>query len=110
MAESPEEKAHWHSVLKAFDGYMQYHVRLTLPFPSHLANSQTDTCRQLSANHARRMAFLALPKDHKAVYEVIGYREKLDAVDEGIRRYVLLLHRDSRAEHSAIGMLNLSMQ
>ena len=27
MADSPEEKAHWHSVLKAFDGYMQYHVR-----------------------------------------------------------------------------------
>lgn len=26
MAESPEEKAHWQSVIKAFDGYMQYHV------------------------------------------------------------------------------------
>lgn len=37
------------------------------------------------------MAFLALPKEHKEVYEVIGYREKLDAVDEGIRRYVPLL-------------------
>jgi hypothetical protein len=31
---------------------------------------------QLSANHARRTAFLALPK------------EQLEAVDEGIRRYV----------------------
>lgn len=36
------------------------------------------------------MAFLALPKDHKEMYEAIGYREKLDAVDEGIRRYVLI--------------------
>jgi hypothetical protein len=26
MAESLEEKAHWQSVIKAFDGYMQYHV------------------------------------------------------------------------------------
>lgn len=34
------------------------------------------------------MAFLALPRDHKDIYEAIGYREKLDAVDESIRRYV----------------------
>ena len=34
------------------------------------------------------MAFLALPRDHKIGYEKIGYREKLDAVDEGIRRWV----------------------
>ncbi|CAD6575410.1 MAG: hypothetical protein TREMPRED_001369 [Tremellales sp. Tagirdzhanova-0007] len=65
MAESQEEKAHWRSVLRAFDGYMQYH---------------------LSANHARRMAFLSLPKEQKQLYADIGYREKLEAVDEGIRR------------------------
>ncbi|RSH82127.1 hypothetical protein EHS25_006060 [Saitozyma podzolica] len=65
MADSVEERAHWRSVLKAFDGYMQYH---------------------LSANHARRMAFLSLPKESKTLYEELGYREKLDAVDEGIRR------------------------
>lgn len=44
---------------------------------------------QLSANHSRRMSFLSLPKDQKAIYDTIGYREKLDAVDEGIRRYGL---------------------
>ncbi|ORY35874.1 N2227-like protein-domain-containing protein [Naematelia encephala] len=65
MADTPEERAHWRSVLRAFDGYMQYH---------------------LSANHARRMAFLQLPKEAKQMYEAIGYREKLEAVDEGIRR------------------------
>lgn len=32
------------------------------------------------------MAFLALPKPTRDVFEHIGYREKLDAVDEGIRR------------------------
>jgi carnosine N-methyltransferase len=32
------------------------------------------------------MAFLSLPKESKALYEELGYREKLDAVDEGIRR------------------------
>ncbi|ORX41215.1 N2227-like protein-domain-containing protein [Kockovaella imperatae] len=65
MADSPEERAHWRAVLKAYDGYMQYH---------------------LSANHARRMAFLQLPKEDKEVYEHLGFREKLEAVDEGIRR------------------------
>jgi carnosine N-methyltransferase len=41
---------------------------------------------QLSANHARRMAFLSLPKDQRELYEQIGFRDKLEAVDEGIRR------------------------
>jgi hypothetical protein len=41
---------------------------------------------QLSANHARRMAFLSLPKEQRIVYESIGFRDKLEAVDEGIRR------------------------
>lgn len=26
MADSPEERQHWRDILKAFDGYMQYHV------------------------------------------------------------------------------------
>jgi len=43
---------------------------------------------QLSANHARRTAFLALPKEQREIYDSVGYREKLEAVDEGIRRYV----------------------
>ncbi|BEJ11480.1 hypothetical protein CspHIS471_0109020 [Cutaneotrichosporon sp. HIS471] len=64
MANSPEERAHWRDVLHAFDGYMQYH---------------------LSANHSRRMSFLALPRDSRDVFESLGYREKLEAVDEGIR-------------------------
>lgn len=29
MANSPEERAHWRDVLRAFDGYMQYHVGLS---------------------------------------------------------------------------------
>lgn len=41
---------------------------------------------KLSANHARRMAFLSLPKEQRAMYESIGFRDKLEAVDEGIRR------------------------
>jgi hypothetical protein len=41
---------------------------------------------QLAANHARRMAFLALPRDQREVYEDIGFRDKLEAVDEGIRQ------------------------
>ncbi|WVQ87773.1 hypothetical protein IAS59_001502 [Cryptococcus gattii] len=65
MSTSAAEKEHWRSVLRAFDGYMRYH---------------------LSANHARRMVFMTLPKAEKEVYELIGYREKLEAVDEGIRR------------------------
>jgi carnosine N-methyltransferase len=32
------------------------------------------------------MAFLSLPKESKAIFEKLGYRDKLDAVDEGIRR------------------------
>lgn len=36
------------------------------------------------------MAFLALPRSSRDIYEELGYREKLDAVDEGIRRYVFL--------------------
>lgn len=45
-----------------------------------------DIDEQLSANHARRTAFLALPKEQREVYDSVGYREKLEAVDEGIRR------------------------
>lgn len=41
---------------------------------------------QLSANHVRRMAFLSLLTEQQELYDSIGYREKLDAVDEGIRR------------------------
>lgn len=37
MSQSPEEKAHWHSVLKAFDGYMQYHVRASSSLSPKLA-------------------------------------------------------------------------
>ncbi|WRT70514.1 uncharacterized protein IL334_007512 [Kwoniella shivajii] len=65
MSDTIEEKDHWRSVIRAFDGYMRYH---------------------LSANHARRMNFLSLPKESKQIFNGIGYREKLDAVDEGIRR------------------------
>ncbi|WVQ85832.1 hypothetical protein IAT38_008000 [Cryptococcus sp. DSM 104549] len=65
MNNSPEEREHWRTVIRAFDGYMRYH---------------------LSANHSRRMNFLSLPKESKEMYTAIGYREKLDAVDEGIRR------------------------
>lgn len=49
---------------------------------------EQETNEQLSANHARRVAFLALPKDQREIYEIVGYREKLEAVDEGIRRCV----------------------
>lgn len=66
------------------------------------------------------MAFLALPKDHKEIYEAIGYREKLDAVDEGIRRYANLhfFWPDYRAkngclwflEADGVGMPNSSMR
>ena len=41
---------------------------------------------QLSANHARRMNLLTLPKDQRELLVEIGYKDKLDAVDEGIRR------------------------
>jgi hypothetical protein len=41
---------------------------------------------QLSANHSRRMGFLTLPKEQRAMLVKLGYRDKLDAVDEGIRR------------------------
>lgn len=81
MTDSAEERAHWKSVLKAFDGYMQYHVRC------HAEPSvPPGAYEQLSANHARRMAFLSLPKEDQEMYEEIGFRDKLEAVDEGIRR------------------------
>lgn len=44
---------------------------------------------QLAANQARRNTFNRLPEDEKEVYDQLGFREKLDAVDEGIRRYSL---------------------
>jgi hypothetical protein len=66
------------------------------------------TSTQLSANHARRMAFLALPKDQRDVYEAVGYREKLEAVDEGIRRYVVPCHvHSSRFHADGVGTPNL---
>jgi hypothetical protein len=32
------------------------------------------------------MGFLTLPKEQRAMLVKLGYRDKLDAVDEGIRR------------------------
>jgi carnosine N-methyltransferase len=32
------------------------------------------------------MAFLSLDKEDKEMYEEIGFKDKLEAVDEGIRR------------------------
>jgi len=81
MANTPEERSHWKQVISSYDGYMQYHV--CLPSPIH-CYCKTD--EQLSANHARRTAFLALPKEQREIYDSVGYREKLEAVDEGIRR------------------------
>ena len=66
MADSPEEKAHWQSVIRALGQYETHH---------------------LTTNHARRMAFLTLPKDSRDAYEELGYLEKIEAVDEAIRRY-----------------------
>ena len=71
---------------------------ISRPFPpvSAIRKRQlTNSCLcartgQLSANHARRMAFLQLPKESKLMLEALGYREKLEAVDEGIRRLVSL--------------------
>jgi len=40
---------------------------------------------QLSANNARRMAFLSLSKEDQEMYEQIGFRDKLEAVDGGMR-------------------------
>ncbi|WVQ70520.1 hypothetical protein IAR50_000039 [Cryptococcus sp. DSM 104548] len=65
MADSPSERRHWQSVIRAFDGYQQYHM---------------------SAQHARRMSVLTLPKAEKEVYKMLGYMDKVDAVDEGIRQ------------------------
>jgi carnosine N-methyltransferase len=79
--ESNEERQHWRDVLRAFDGYMQYHVG---PPPATAPCSLLTA--QLAGNHARRMAFLALPREQRDIYEAIGYRDKLEAVDEGIRR------------------------
>ncbi|KAG7561947.1 hypothetical protein FFLO_02587 [Filobasidium floriforme] len=59
------ELQYFRDTLESFDGYAQYH---------------------LSANHTRRMNMLTLPKDQRALLTEIGYKDKLDAVDEGIRR------------------------
>jgi hypothetical protein len=54
------------------------------------------------------MAFLALPKDQRDVYEAVGYREKLEAVDEGIRLYVVPCHVHSTRFHAdGVGTPNL---
>ncbi|RXK41707.1 hypothetical protein M231_00942 [Tremella mesenterica] len=63
--DSPEERHHWRSVVNAFDHYMRYH---------------------LSANQARRMSFLSLKSEDKILLDSLGYRDKLNAVDEAIRR------------------------
>jgi len=85
MANTPEERTHWKQVTSSYDGYMQYHVCLPAFFCTLILQ---DINGQLSANHARRTAFLALPKEQREIYDSVGYREKLEAVDEGIRRYV----------------------
>ena len=56
------------------------------------------------------MAFLSLPKEQKELYAQIGYREKLEAVDEGIRRRVELerIHQSSGLMSS--GTPSLSMR
>lgn len=41
------------------------------------------------------MAFLELSKEDRKMYETIGYGDKLEAVDEGIRRCASA----GRAEH-----------
>ena len=82
MEDSKEERAHWRSVVEAFKSYERYHVSEA----SHLSKCQIDMEAQLSANHDRRMAFLQLPKEERDVYERLGYLDKIEAVDEGIRR------------------------
>ena len=85
-SDSHDEQAHWASVARTYDGYMRYHVRAPRPARKRRADVQ------LSANHARRMSFLSLRKEDKALLDEIGFREKLDAVDEGIRRSALQVY------------------
>ncbi|KAJ9115859.1 hypothetical protein QFC22_005001 [Naganishia vaughanmartiniae] len=90
MSQSAAEKEleYFRNTLKSFDDYARYHASSTflasLPFKQ--LTSLHAPHLQLSANHARRMGFLTLPKDQRAMLVKLGYRDKLDAVDEGIRR------------------------
>ncbi|KAF7304952.1 N2227 domain-containing protein [Mycena kentingensis (nom. inval.)] len=60
-----EERAHLANVITTFKGYAQY---------------------QLSANNRRRKDLYTLPKPDQDILSKIGYREKLDAVDDAIAK------------------------
>jgi carnosine N-methyltransferase len=82
MSQSAEEKEqeYFRNTLNSYDDYARYHVR-----PSPLLLTPL-TPAQLAVNHIRRMNYLTLPKAQRHVLAELGYRDKLDAVDEGIRR------------------------
>jgi hypothetical protein len=85
------EQKYFEETYEACRDYMTYHV-------SHSRIDRVRGCgcscnkqfhtmsRQLSANHLRRMNFLTLPKDQRDLLINVGFKDKLDAVDEGIRR------------------------
>lgn len=64
-----------------------FYTRYVRYYPLSLART---FIHQLSANHSRRMNFLTLPKAQRDLLVSIGYKEKLERVDEGIRRCVSL--------------------
>ncbi len=87
-ADALAEQRYFEEAYEACRDYMTYHVSL-LSLPQYLHDPRSDVFAhilQLSANHLRRMNLLTLPKAQRELLVSIGFKDKLDAVDEGIRQ------------------------
>jgi hypothetical protein len=85
------EQKYFEETYEACGDYMTYHVSpssidLVREYGWSRNKRFHSMCPQLSANHLRRMNFLTLPKDQRDLLINVGFKDKLDAVDEGIRR------------------------
>ena len=84
------ESIHFNNVLRAFQQYRIYSVRI-LSYPRNSPPTPTcsSTCYrfltcQLSANSRRLRDYYALPLQHQALLDSLGWRKKIDLVDERI--------------------------
>jgi hypothetical protein len=84
------ESIHFNNVLRTFQQYRIYSVRvLSFPGDPLLVPISSPTCChfltcQLSANSRRLRDYYALPLQHQALLDNLGWRKKIDLVDERI--------------------------
>ncbi|KAG5717403.1 UPF0586 like protein [Termitomyces sp. T112] len=83
LSDVEEEKIHFSNFITTFRNYSQYSVRQCLIVFHYQPPNKYQL--QLAVNNRRRKDVYCLPSEDQQVLEAIGYKKKLDQVDDAIQ-------------------------